>query len=103
MKKILFYVLLIASNFGLGWFIGQRQTNFSSKTSFNVDELKTINEMREKCKTADKKNVNYFKKYGTHESGKDLLHDEEFTDVGEWEQACNDTFELLRDQFRNEK
>jgi hypothetical protein len=96
MKRIivLFVVIFISSS--IGYIIGKNGQNISIKPSTFSPVLDDI---KEKCKTADIKGDIYFKKYDINKNEQESMKSKEWFDAQSWEQACTESLNELRSQL----
>ena len=90
MKNKIFLALIVVMSLIAGFFVGQTST---------TSEQRLLQEVKEKCRTADQKGKAYFKKYGNHPAGKEPVNSPEWVDAQSWEQACTEALEELRALF----
>ncbi len=101
MKSVLFYASIVMISGILGGVLYKQVSGRNSLIhELNPEETKIYLGIKEKCKTADQKGMVFLKKYGD-QSSNGATSSSEWNEAQSWEQACSDSFEHLRDYFRN--
>jgi len=100
MKKVIILLAVIFISSLTGYFFGKNEQNLNMKSS----ELSPIlDDVKEKCKTADLKGDIYSKKYDDKNEDQESMKSKEWFEAQSWEQACAESLNELRSQLTIEK
>ena len=96
MKKVLILLAVIFISSLTGYFIGKNEQDLNMK-SFALNSI--LDEIKEKCKTADIKGDIYSKKYDLKKDEQESMNSKEWFEAQAWEQACTESLYELRSQL----